>query len=241
MSAAAALGATLDAPAAALGDALASALGAALASALSDTLASALATTLSDWDFGWWWAFVAGAYVLGMFPTAQIVGYVTEHDPTEEGSRNPGATNVYRIAGMLPGLLVLLGDVAKVVLPTLLGLLLVSREVAVVAGATAVIGHMFPAARSFRGGKGVASYGGFVVVLSPLAALFSLALWAVIVKLSGRVSVASLVASPTVLGGMAVYGRQWWEMLAVAALVVLIVVKHSENIGRLMRREEARL
>jgi len=200
-----------------------------------------LATTSTGWDFGWWWALVAGAYVLGMIPTAQIVGHITEHDPTEEGSRNPGATNMYRIAGILPGIAVLLGDVVKVVIPTLLGLLLASREVAVVAGAVAIIGHMFPMARSFKGGKGVASYGGFVLVLVPLAALSSLALWVAIVRLWGRVSVASLIACPSVLIGMALYGRQWWEISIVAALVVLIIFKHTDNIRRILKKQEARL
>jgi len=200
-----------------------------------------LAIASTSWDFGWWWIFIAGAYVLGMFPTALLVGYITEHDPTEEGSGNPGATNVYRIAGMLPGLAVLLGDVVKVVIPTLLGLLLASREIAVVSGAIAVAGHMFPAARGFKGGKGVASYGGFVIVLSPLAAVTSLAIWLAVLKFWGRASVASLVASPTVLAGMALSGRQWWEMCFVAAVVVLIVLKHLENIRRLLKHEEAKL
>ena len=87
---------------------------------------------------------VIGAYLAGTFPTALIVGRRAGRDPLREGSGNPGATNVYRVAGRRAGLTVAFADVAKGVLPTVVGYLVEGRGLATAAWAAAVIGHIGP-------------------------------------------------------------------------------------------------
>ncbi|MET0880111.1 MAG: glycerol-3-phosphate acyltransferase, partial [Acidimicrobiales bacterium] len=103
---------------------------------------------------------VVVAYLLGTFPTAALIGRVTSHDPTIEGSGNPGATNVLRTSGRWAGVAVLAVDVAKGALAAGLGLLVGDHTLGVVAGAAAVLGHVAPVGRRFRGGKGVATAAG---------------------------------------------------------------------------------
>ena len=75
----------------------------------------------------WWYLLVPASYVIGIFPTAQLVGGLLGHDPTEEGSRNPGASNVYRVAGAKAGILVLAGDILKGFTPALICYLIDGR------------------------------------------------------------------------------------------------------------------
>ena len=119
------------------------------------TLGATLATTWNDWNFSWWWFLVAGAYVMGMFPTALTVGYFVNRNPTKEGSGNPGTANMYRLAGKIPGVTVAVGDVIKAALPTLLGLYVAdSRELALLCGSAAVFGHVFPGYQAAQGRQG---------------------------------------------------------------------------------------
>ena len=192
-----------------------------------------------------WWLLLLAAYALGTFPTAHLVGRLVGHDPTTEGSGNPGATNMYRVAGRTAGALVLIGDLIKGVTPTLLALLLASRAVALGCALAAVIGHIAPLTRRLRGGKGVATYGGGALVMWPYVTAGAVLVFIVVSKWSGRPSVASLVAVPLVPGGVgievALGGVRWWEAVLLGALAVLIVCLHWRNIVRLARREEARL
>ena len=184
---------------------------------------------------------VVASYVIGMFPTAELVGYNTGHDPTSQGSGNPGATNMYRLAGLLPGLISLAGDVLKCIIPVVIALIWADRRVAVVCGAVAILGHMFPVARSFKGGKGVACYAGFAIATSPLVALGAIAVWLVSLKLWRRSSMAAVIAVPMFPIGVALRGREGWEVAIFAALAAIILLKHIPNIIRLVRRQEAQL
>jgi glycerol-3-phosphate acyltransferase PlsY len=99
---------------------------------------------------------VALGYLLGTIPTAELVGRRAGHDPTLEGSGNPGASNVFRTVGARAGALVFAGDVVKGMVATGIGLAAGDRMLALVCGAAAVVGHIAPVTRRFRGGKGVA-------------------------------------------------------------------------------------
>ena len=97
------------------------------------------------------------AYLLGSFPTAALVARATGHNVLTEGSRNPGASNVYRLAGWKAGLVVFVADFAKGAIPSAVGLVLDGHRGAYLLGAAAVIGHVFPITFRFRGGRGVAA------------------------------------------------------------------------------------
>ena len=180
-------------------------------------------------------------YGLGTFPTAVLVGRAIGHDPTAEGSGNPGASNVYRIAGARAGFLVFLGDLVKGAVATAAGYAAGGRGLAVACGLAAVLGHMFPVTRRFRGGRGVATAGGMVLVLWPALLAACVALWAVVAKVTGKASLASLLLVALVPVGVALTGRPGWEIAAVVALAVLVAARHAANVGRLLRGEEARL
>lgn len=192
-----------------------------------------------------WWLLIIPAYLLGTFPTAHLVGRIVGRNPSTEGSKNPGATNMYRLAGRVAGAFVLLGDILKGAAATLLAFLLAPRPVALGCAIAAVIGHIAPITRRFRGGKGVATYGGSSLVLWPYTALGAIILWLIVTKWSGRPSVGSLVAVPLLPVGITIeyaLGRlNWWEPVSYAALSLVVVWMHRANIQRLINHEEKRM
>lgn len=183
-------------------------------------------------------ALVVVAYLVGTFPTALLVARRRGHDPTAEGSGNPGATNVYRVAGRRAGVIVLVGDLLKGALPAAAGLALGGRTWAVAAGAAAVLGHVVPATRGFRGGKGVATAGGMALVVWPVVSLVLVVLFAAVSRLSGAASLGSLAIAVGLPTGVALSGRPGWEVAAAAALAVVVVARHHENIRRLLSGRE---
>ena len=182
---------------------------------------------------------VAVGYLLGTFPTAAIVGRLTGHDPTAEGSGNPGATNVYRTSGRGAGLAVLLTDLAKGAIAAGLGLLVGDHLLGLAAGAAAVAGHIAPVGRRFRGGKGVATAAGMAIVLYPGLSLVMGVVFALTVAVTRRGSVGSLVLALLLPMGVAVTGHRGTEVLITAGVSLVVIARHHENIRRLIRREEA--
>src|SRR4051794_5848491 len=138
------------------------------------------------------WALVVPAYLLGTFPSAILVGRREGRDPTAEGSGNPGATNALRTMGRRAGALVLLGDAGKGALAAGLGWAIGGRAAGVACGLAAVLGHVYPATRRFRGGKGVATAAGMGIVLLPGVALAMAVLFVVVAKVTGTASAGSI-------------------------------------------------
>jgi glycerol-3-phosphate acyltransferase PlsY len=182
---------------------------------------------------------VVAAYLLGTFPTAALIGRVTGHDPTAEGSGNPGATNVLRTSGRWAGVAVLAVDVAKGALAAGLGLLVGDHTLGVVAGAAAVLGHVAPVTRRFGGGKGVATAAGAWAVCFPVLSLVLGVVLLVTVAVTRRVSVGSLVLALLLPVGVALGGWSGIEVLVTAGVSLVVIARHHENIRRLIRREEA--
>jgi acyl phosphate:glycerol-3-phosphate acyltransferase len=162
------------------------------------------------------------------------------HDPEREGSGNPGASNVLRIAGRRAGAIVLLLDAAKGAVPTLTALLVVGRPLAAACWAAAVVGHVAPITRRFRGGKGVATAAGGGAVLYPLVSIVLATVFVVVARLGRRASVASLSIAVLLPVGVALTGRPGWEIGVAAAVAGVVVVRHAANIGRLWRGDEPR-
>src|SRR5919109_613291 len=123
------------------------------------------------------------SYVLGTFPTASLVGRAYGLDPTRQGSGNPGATNVYRLAGRRAAVLVFAGDFLKGVAAVALGAAVGDRTLALAFGAAAVVGHCYPATRRFRGGKGVATGAGLVASVFPGVLAVAAVGWLTVVRL----------------------------------------------------------
>jgi glycerol-3-phosphate acyltransferase PlsY len=179
------------------------------------------------------------AWLLGTFPSAPLIARAHGHDVMKEGSGNPGASNVARIAGWKAGALVLLLDFAKGAIAAGVGLAVFGRVGAYALGIAAVVGHTFPIYR--KGGKGVAAAGGMLVVLYPLVVLGLGIVWALIAKVLKKASLASLTCTTAFPVAVAVMGYDGREIVAVSALAVLVLARHAANIRRLLRREEMSL
>lgn len=186
-------------------------------------------------------AALAGAYLVGTFPTAQLVGRRLGFDPTTTGSGNPGASNTTRVGGARAGALVLAGDAGKGAFVAAVGLVADGRQLGWLLGAAAVAGHIWPATRGFRGGKGVATAAGVGLVCAPLGFLAMAVLFAVLVKLTGRAAIGSLVCAVLIPVVQVVLGHRPGEVAVGAAIAVAIVVRHRDNILRLRAGTESRV
>lgn len=185
------------------------------------------------------------AYLLGTFPSAVLVAGSRGVDITATGSGNPGATNVSRALGWRTGALVFGLDAVKGGLAVGLALVFADRPVGYACGAAAILGHMYPATRPaatrWRGGKGVATGGGVMIVLQPLLSALMAVLWFVVFKLTRRSSAASISIVVAMPIAMAVAGVPAWEIVTVITLGALVLARHWRNIVRLIRREEPAL
>ncbi|MGH7614445.1 MAG: glycerol-3-phosphate 1-O-acyltransferase PlsY [Gemmatimonadales bacterium] len=184
------------------------------------------------------------AYVLGATPTAYLAGRLARGiDLCEHGSRNLGATNVYRVLGWAWAIPVALIDIAKGAIPVALFLRWAGNEpwLAIAVGIAAVLGHMFSPYVGFKGGKGVATAAGMFVALAPLAVAIALPVWGLCLWLTGYVSLSSMVAATTFpllvrLTRPDAVATLW----ASVALAALIVFSHRGNIRRLVAGTENR-
>ena len=190
------------------------------------------------------WLGVIGAYLLGNFPSAVLVGRRLGLDPTLQGSGNPGASNVYRLLGKRAGLAVLLIDTAKGALPAALALDILGRPEAHAVWLAAVVGHVWPLLglawpRARRGGKGVATAGGGVLVLHPLVGLACVVLFVGFVCLARAAAVGSLAGAVAIPVGIAITGRPGSEILAASVILAILVVRHRSNISAMLNSENA--
>lgn len=185
---------------------------------------------------------VVAAYLVGTFPTAQLVAWVVgANDPTQEGSGNPGASNVYRIAGKRAGVAVGVIDALKGAIPVGIALAVAGRPEAHAVWVAAVAGHVWPANRRFRGGKGVATAGGGGLVISPVIGLACGVLFFVVVRFGRVAALGSLsiaVAFPFV---SAMAGRPAWEVAVGAGVATILFVRHQSNIRRMLQNGEAKV
>jgi len=183
------------------------------------------------------------AYLIGSIPCGLVLGRLKGVDVRQAGSRNIGATNVTRQLGKTLGLLTLLGDAGKGLLPMLLVARLLQGRGdvelwVVLSGGAAFLGHLFPLYLRFKGGKGVATALGIFVYLNPLATLIDVLIFVAVVYNWGYVSLGSLTAALMMPGLVWLLGGPLPFALLAFAVGVLIWAKHHENIGRLLRHEE---
>ena len=178
------------------------------------------------------------AYVLGTFPSAILIARANGVDISTFGSGNPGASNVTRALGWRKGVWVYALDAGKGALAAGLGLAFDGRPAAYWCAAAAVVGHMFPVFRRFKGGKGVATGSGALLVVQPILAPLAVGIWWVVTKVTGKAALGSVIAVSFVPIGIIVMDQPRWELLAVGGVCALILLKHAGNIQRLVRREE---
>lgn len=204
------------------------------------------------------------AYLLGSIPFGLIVARSQGIDIRQHGSGNIGATNVWRVLGRKWGLLTFIADLGKGLIAVV-----IAKEIAIhwfihvplphghesiehfpkdFAGIAAalgcILGHSFPVWLKFKGGKGVATSLGVIFGMMPYAALIDFALWGIVFKLSGFVSLASIVAAlalPVIVFGLMCAGviEGWGYFLFSVVAAFLVVWRHRENLKRLVAGTES--
>ena len=184
------------------------------------------------------------AYLFGSIPTGYLVAKrLFGIDIREFGSKNIGATNMFRTFGPKPALIVLFIDVAKGALPVLLTQIMLPENVfaSLLAGALAVIGHNYTCWLNFKGGRGVATSLGVVVTLMPWGAFIVLVIWALVVYVTRYVSLASIIGAicaPIIAWH---FGYDVKVQIFIAIMAFLVVVGHKDNIKRLLNGNENKI
>jgi glycerol-3-phosphate acyltransferase PlsY len=180
------------------------------------------------------------AYLIGSIPFGLVLTWLAGYgDIRAIGSGNIGATNVLRTGSKKLALLTMLLDVAKGAVAVLIGQNF-GPEIAVTAGAGVVLGHLFPVWLGFNGGKGVATAGGVILALAWPVGLCAVAIWLILVVAFRYSSVAALAAAAAT-PVLAWFLTDTTRTALIAVIAVLIILRHHENIRRLLRGEESKI
>lgn len=200
---------------------------------------------------------IVAAYLVGAVPFGLLIAKMHGIDIRTVGSGNIGATNVSRALGKKWGYLCFVFDALKGLIPMLAAMTILPAELTtakiglwLAVGAAAILGHVFPIYLKFKGGKGVATSLGVVLGLWPfytVVGLITFAIWAAVVKIWRYISLGSIVGAiifPLLLAAAICVIPQWrfaalWPLLAAAvALGAILVIRHKDNIKRLLAGTE---
>lgn len=181
------------------------------------------------------------AYLVGSVDFAVWVARSRGVDIYDVGSGNPGTANVARSLGWKAAAVVFAGDAVKGMVAAGAGLWLGGPTLGLAAGLAAVVGHCFPVWHRFKGGKGVATGVGSVLVVAPIVAVVLVAIWAVLAKVGRISSLASLTAVVGAVPALAVAGFRGWALVWPGLMVGLIVIRHRANIAALVQGQERTL
>lgn len=198
---------------------------------------------------------ILAAYLVGGIPFGFLIGKMRGVDVRTVGSKNIGATNVFRTVGKKWGVLAFACDVLKGLIPTLL-----AKQWApdpelppggswfpLVVGVMCVVGHMLTPYMKFRGGKGVATAFGMLLGLAPALVGTAFVLFAVVFALSHYISLGSISAAAFLMVAVwfPILGTEGWRNLPQCVLVTLmaafVIFKHRANIGRLISGTESKI
>jgi glycerol-3-phosphate acyltransferase PlsY len=194
--------------------------------------------------------FILLAYLLGSIPTAVWVGkswYAI--DVREHGSKNAGATNTFRVLGKKPGIIVLIIDIIKGAIASLLPFYFYTGttdqvvNLQIITSIVAVVGHVFPCFANFKGGKGVATSLGVIIGLHPAAAGICMAVFLLVFLTSHYVSLGAMIGAITFpLSIVFVFHtHSFWLIVFAHVLAFLVILAHRKNIQRLLKGEESKM
>jgi len=181
------------------------------------------------------------AYLLGSIPTGLLLAKAAGVDIRSSGSGNIGATNVYRTLGRSVGILTLVGDCLKGLIPVVAASYLGMSDIWVAAvGLAAFLGHVFTVFLGFKGGKGVATALGVFLAVSPPAVGSALLIFVAVVWKWRYISLASITAAVAMPGMVAVFDSRPAMVIMTVIVALLVVWKHRENIKRLREGTETK-
>ena len=184
--------------------------------------------------------FVLIAYLFGSISTAIIICKIMGlPDPRQNGSHNPGATNVYKIAGKKAAFITLMGDLLKGLIPVVIGRLLGLDDLwLALIGLSAFLGHLYPLFYAFKGGKGVAIAFGVSIALNVWVGVAMLVSWLLIFKVFKFSSLSALLtATLTPLYFYSIDGSIIYTVMSIV-MSILVFFKHRSNIKKIIEGTE---
>lgn len=182
------------------------------------------------------------SYLLGGILTGEVIGLLSRVDLRKKGSGNPGATNVYRTLGLISGVIVLGGDVLKGIMGTMMGAWLGAPELAPWCALAVIAGHNWPLFFSFKGGKGIATSFGTIIVLVPKTLLLVAPVWLLLLIASGYVSLGSIGAAVALPLACLLFFPEEKAILIYGIIACLLAVyRHRPNIQRILNGTEHRI
>jgi len=206
---------------------------------------------------GVWILWIVGAYLVGSIPFGFLVGKMRGKDIRMLGSKNIGATNVYRTVGKSWGILAFVCDFLKGLLPTLAAQRYGNADwLPLAVGIMTVAGHMWTCFMKFKGGKGIATGFGMLVALTPVLVLAAFAVWVVVMLISHYVSLGSIAAAAFLMVTVWLPWCDWFGCcmlrnckgyhdlplcIVVSALCAFAIWKHKKNIVRLLSHAESKI
>ncbi|MCP4665753.1 MAG: glycerol-3-phosphate 1-O-acyltransferase PlsY [Deltaproteobacteria bacterium] len=189
--------------------------------------------------------FPAAAYMLGSIPFGKLIAKkAASIDITTQGSRNIGATNVARVVGVKWGIITLILDMLKGLVPVLLFSFIAPdgtphREIGLAGiGLCALLGHQFPLFLRFRGGKGVATALGVYLAISPFSCFAILLIFLLVVFIWDMVSLGSMISMSALPVVLFLFGESQAVVVGSIIMAAFICFKHRENIQRLVKGGE---
>ena len=185
------------------------------------------------------------AYFIGSVPFGKIITKILiNKDITQTGSGNIGATNVYRSVSKKAGILVLILDAIKPIIALAIIQYLnpnLFNEYKFIFFLVSIIGHIFPIWLKFKGGKGVACFFGGNLLLMPIPTIFSMIIWLLVVKFSKLSSFGALLSIFVLTSYELIFIYGTLNKGIILLLFVLIFLKHSSNIKRLIKGQENKI
>lgn len=179
------------------------------------------------------------AYLLGSIPSGVWIGKIFyKTDVREHGSGNMGTTNTFRVLGTKAGVIVLIMDILKGSVATLLPIWFGAPIHPLFTGVIAALGHTLPIFAGFRGGKAVATSAGIILAYNPLFFMLAITCFLIYLYLSSMVSFSSIAACLSAVVISLFMGDLWLTIVTIA-LTTYIIIRHRENIGRIRAGTES--
>lgn len=184
---------------------------------------------------------ITGGYLLGSIPFGLLLTRLAGlGDIREVGSGNIGATNVLRTGRKDLAMLTLLLDSGKGAIAVIVAAIVLNSDVGAAAGAAAFIGHCFPIYLKFKGGKGVATFVGTILAIDWTIGLTFVVTWALAALIFRMSSFAALLGS-VIATGYAFHYSSEGVWITVAAMTLVIFIRHKDNIGRILKGDEPKI
>ncbi|MBI5206352.1 MAG: glycerol-3-phosphate 1-O-acyltransferase PlsY [Candidatus Firestonebacteria bacterium] len=190
--------------------------------------------------------YLFATYILGAIPTGYIVGYIFKGiDIRNYGSKNIGFTNVLRVLGTWPAVIVLIIDIAKGFIPVFLCRFVlneVTDVVIILIGTIAIVGHNWTIFLNFNGGKGVNTSLGVWLAIVPEIMLVILLIWALVIYFTRYMSLSNIIATVLLVILVIIYHNNSLSIVIFSVITSLLVIyRHKANIERLIKGQETKI